>query len=149
MCSCWQVPKNQVLDTVDLFRLPRSRMISLKFLAWYFLGKYMESWAPYLLVQFLRELCVTKYVWLHCLKVFFRYHKWYNNNVVLVTHLCPPWKWVCLMPKYEMKMTAIYTCCSHFWLVAGVDFHFRNESGLPVGQTQNLHPGHLCRMQGC
>jgi len=32
------VPKNQVVDTVTLFYLPKQRMISLKFLAWYLLG---------------------------------------------------------------------------------------------------------------
>ena len=38
-----QVPKDQVTDTVDLFHLPRQRRISLKFLAWYFLGQCLQT----------------------------------------------------------------------------------------------------------
>jgi len=37
------VPKAQVLDTVDLYHLPRQRYISLKFLAWYFLKTNIQS----------------------------------------------------------------------------------------------------------
>lgn len=33
-----QVPDDQVVDTVELFHLPKQRYISLKFLAWFYLS---------------------------------------------------------------------------------------------------------------
>ncbi|XP_067934580.1 PAN2-PAN3 deadenylation complex catalytic subunit Pan2-like isoform X2 [Watersipora subatra] len=37
------IPPKQVCDTAELFHLHRQRMISLKFLAWYFLGETIQS----------------------------------------------------------------------------------------------------------
>ncbi|CAL1534072.1 unnamed protein product [Lymnaea stagnalis] len=38
------VPKAQVMDTVDLYHLPKQRYISLKFLAWYYLKINIQSY---------------------------------------------------------------------------------------------------------
>ncbi|OQV12627.1 PAB-dependent poly(A)-specific ribonuclease subunit PAN2 [Hypsibius exemplaris] len=37
-----RVPADQIIDTVQLYRLPDQRLISLKFLSWYFLGNHIQ-----------------------------------------------------------------------------------------------------------